>query len=90
MKFLNQMYDDLEDVHARFVGFSSSITRYDFAIFAVPFFTKPLVVCLQTSCSTLLDIKDLDDRHYLQKAFQIESNEQTAELIQFFKLELNK
>ncbi|MDQ0272435.1 DUF3055 domain-containing protein [Cytobacillus purgationiresistens] len=86
MEFFQKLYDEHENVNVRFVGFTTDLTRYDFGIiYTSLFFAKPLVVCMQTGRSTLLDPKDLDDTEYLQKVFKMDNNEQTAELIEFFK-----
>ncbi|MEH7572660.1 DUF3055 domain-containing protein, partial [Cytobacillus firmus] len=63
----------------RFVGFTTESTRYDFGIvYTNLFFSKPLVICMQTGRSTLLDPKDLEDIEYLQKAFKLDLYEQAA------------
>lgn len=85
MELFNKLYDEFENVNVRFVGFTTESTRYDFGIiFTNMFFGKPLVVCMQTGRSTLLDPKDLDDIEYIQRAFHIHDEQQAKELIEFF------
>lgn len=86
MEFFQKLYDEHENVNVRFVGFSTDLTRYDFGIvYTNLFFTKPLVVCMQTGRSTLLDPKDLEDTEYLQKVFKMDNTKQTADLVEFFQ-----
>lgn len=89
MELFERLYDEYENVKARFVGFTSNDTRYDFGIvFTNMFFGKPLVICMQTSRSTLLDQKDLEDLDHLQSIFRISSREQAEDLANFFREEL--
>ncbi|GLB60362.1 DUF3055 domain-containing protein [Cytobacillus sp. NCCP-133] len=86
MDFFEKLYDEHENVNVRFVGFTTESTRYDFGIvYTNLFFSKPLVICMQTGRSTLLDPKDLEDIEYLQKAFKLELYEQAADLSEFFR-----
>ncbi|AST92208.1 DUF3055 domain-containing protein [Sutcliffiella cohnii] len=86
MNLFDKLYDDNENVNARFVGFTTEEARYDFAIvYTNLFFGKPLVVCMQTGRSTLLDPKDITDLNHLQTVFRIDSKEQAEDLAEFFK-----
>ncbi|WP_153126502.1 DUF3055 domain-containing protein [Peribacillus tepidiphilus] len=86
MELFEKLYDEYEKVKVRFVGFTTNDTRYDFGIvYTNMFFGKPLVVCMQTGRSTLLDSKDIDDLDYLKSVFSISSIEQAADLAEFFK-----
>jgi hypothetical protein len=56
MEFFEKLYDEHENAKVRFIGFTTESTRYDFGIiYTNMFFGKPLVVCMQTGRSTLLD-----------------------------------
>ena len=48
------------------------------------FFGKPLVVCMQTGRSTLLDPSDLADKEYLQIIFKMNDLQEAADLAEFF------
>ncbi|MBS4189062.1 DUF3055 domain-containing protein [Bacillus sp. FJAT-49705] len=86
MDLFEKLYDEHENVKVRFVGFTTEQTRYDFGIvYTNLFFGKPLVVCMQTSRSTLLDPKDLEDIEFLQKAFKMDNRKQVEDLCEFFK-----
>jgi hypothetical protein len=89
MAYFDKLYDENEKVKVRFVGFTTEHTRYDFGIvYTNMFFGKPLVVCMQTGRSALLDPKDLEDTEYLQAAFKINEEKQAVDLIEFFKVAL--
>lgn len=89
MNLFEKLYDEIEDVKVRFVGFTTDQARYDFGIvFTNLFFGKPLVVCMQTGRSTLLDPKDLEDKAYLQKVFKMDTYHQAEDLSEFFKIVL--
>ena len=84
MTIFEKLYDEDENVKVRFVGFVTENTRYDFGIvYTNLFFGKPLVVCMQTGRSTLLDAQDLEDIDYLQSVFKVDYNE-AAQLAEFF------
>ncbi|WP_374721515.1 DUF3055 domain-containing protein [Peribacillus tepidiphilus] len=86
MELFEKLYDEYEKVKVRFVGFTTNDTRNDFGIvYTNMFFGKPLIVCMQTGRSTLLDSKDIDDLDYLKSVFSISSIEQAADLAEFFK-----
>lgn len=85
MELFDKLYDEHEKVKVRFVGFTTEQTRYDFGIvYTNMFFGKPLVICMQTGRSTLLDSKDLEDIEYIQSSFRIKDEQQAADLVEFF------
>ena len=85
MELFEKLYDEHENVKVRFTGFATDHGRYDFGIvYSSLFFGKPLVVCMQTGQSVLLDPHDLNDLQYLQKVFRIDGDEQAEELAEFF------
>lgn len=86
MEIFEKLYDEQEKVKVRFTGFTTEQTRYDFGIvYTNMFFGKPLVVCMQTGRSALLDPKDLEDSEYLKSAFKITDEKQAEDLIEFFQ-----
>ncbi|WP_053362029.1 DUF3055 domain-containing protein [Bacillus sp. FJAT-27251] len=86
MDLFEKLYDEHEKVKVRFVGFTTDDTRYDFGIvYTNMFFGKPLIVCMQTGRSTLLDPADLDNIDYLQKTFRIQDVKQASDLAEFFQ-----
>jgi hypothetical protein len=85
MELFEKLYDEQEKTSVRFVGFTTKNVRYDFGmVYTNMFFGKPLVICMQTGRSTLLDPKDIENLEYLQKVFRIDSLEETADLAEFF------
>lgn len=85
MELFEKLYDENETVKVRFVGFTAVETRFDFGIvYTNMFFGKPLVICMQTGRSTLLELKDSQELEYLQAAFKIE-RAHAVELAEFFK-----
>lgn len=89
MELFDKLYDEQEKAKVRFVGFTTETTRYDFGIvYTNLFFGKPLVICMQTGRSTLLDPKDLEDIEYVQSAFRIHDEKQAMDLIEFFRTAL--
>ncbi|MBD2861921.1 DUF3055 domain-containing protein [Paenibacillus oceani] len=82
-----RLYDTSEQAQVQFIGYASDRARYDFGIvYTNAFFGKPIVFCMQTNRSTLLDYEDLDNLTYLQKAFQLttaEAEEVSALMKQF-------
>ncbi|MDZ5470629.1 DUF3055 domain-containing protein [Bacillus sp. 31A1R] len=85
MELFDKLYDEHEKVKVRFVGFTTEDTRFDFGIvYTNMFFGKPLVICMQTGRSTLLDPKDLEDIEYIQSSFRIKDSKQAADLVEFF------
>lgn len=86
MELFEKLYDEQEKAKVRFIGFTDGHTRYDFGIiFTSLFFGKPLVICMQTGCSTLLDPDDLEDVDHIQSAFKIKNPEEALALVEFFK-----
>ncbi|MFO1445747.1 DUF3055 domain-containing protein [Bacillus sp. Bva_UNVM-123] len=86
MNLFEKLYDEHENVNVRFVGFTTEHTRYDFGIvYTNLFFGKPLVICMQTGRSSLLDPKDLETTEYIQKAFKLENYQQAEDLCEFFR-----
>src|SRR3954453_6470773 len=89
MELFDKLYDEHENAKVRFIGFTTERTRYDFGIdFTNLFFGKPLVVCMQTGRSTLLDLNDLDDIEYLQITFKMNCLQEAADLGEFFSQSL--
>ncbi|AKS37889.1 hypothetical protein NP92_01070 [Anoxybacillus gonensis] len=85
MHVFEKLYDEHEKVKVRFVGFTTKDVRYDFGIvYTNMFFGKPLVICMQTGRSALLDPKDIEDHDYLQRTFRIDTKEQAEDLAEFF------
>jgi hypothetical protein len=85
MSIFEKLYDEDENVKVRFVGFTTERTRYDFGIvYTNLFFGKPLVVCMQTGRSTLLDSNDLADKEYLQMNFKMNDLQEAQDLAEFF------
>ncbi|RHW31124.1 DUF3055 domain-containing protein [Neobacillus notoginsengisoli] len=85
MNQFERLYDEQENVKVRFTGFTTENARYDFGVvYSSLFFGKPLVVCMQTGRSTLLEPKDLDNIDHLQHVFRIGDEEQVIELVEFF------
>jgi hypothetical protein len=69
-----RLYDTAEQANIQFVGYASERTRYDFGIvYTTAFFGKPLIICMQTNRSSLLDYDDLDNLLYLQRAFHLDA-----------------
>lgn len=86
MGIFEKLYDEHENSKVRFIGFTTESTRYDFGIiYTKMFFGKPLVVCMQTGRSTLLDPKDIEDIDYLQTIFRIPDQQQAEDLADFFR-----
>lgn len=86
MELFDKLYDEHENTKVRFIGFTTEDTRYDFGIvYTNMFFGKPLVICMQTGRSTLLDPKEIEDIDYLQTVFRIPDKQQAADLAEFFR-----
>ncbi|WP_127579720.1 DUF3055 domain-containing protein [Paenibacillus koleovorans] len=80
---LERFYDLSEQAQVNFVGFATEKARYDFAIvYTNHFFGKPLVICMQTNHSSLLDADDLTNLTYLQQTFHLKL-EEAMELSEF-------
>jgi hypothetical protein len=86
MNYFERLYDESEVVKVRFVGFTTDEVRYDFGlVYTNMFFGKPLVVCMQTGRSTLLDPQDIQNLDHLQQVFNIRSKKEAEDLAEFFK-----
>jgi hypothetical protein len=84
-----RLYDESEKAKIRFVGFVSEHGRYDFGIvYTNMFFGKPLVICMQTGRSSLLSVEDAENLDYLQKIFNLSSEEEAEEISIFLKSNL--
>lgn len=85
MNLFEKLYDEHENVKVRFTGFTTENARYDFGVvYSSLFFGKPLVVCMQTGRSTLLEPNDLENIDHLQQVFRIGNEEQAVDLVEFF------
>ncbi|RBW70017.1 DUF3055 domain-containing protein [Bacillus taeanensis] len=86
LELFQKFYDEHENVQVRFVGFSTDDVRYDFGIvYTNMFFGKPLIVCMQTGRSALLDSSDVRDYEYLQSTFKIATRKEAEDLASFFE-----
>ncbi|MFX3633398.1 MAG: DUF3055 domain-containing protein [Candidatus Pristimantibacillus sp.] len=84
-----QLYDVSELANVHFIGCMTEQARYDFSIvYTEHFFGKPLVICMQTGRSTLLDLQDLLNIEYLQKVFHIQEHDVAHELVSFLTVRL--
>ncbi len=78
------LYEQTEKTTVHFVGFATERARYDFSIvYTDQFFGKPLVICMQTGRSSLLDSHDMNEIEYLQHIFNIRQKEEAEELSLF-------
>lgn len=85
MELFEKLYEEEENVKVRFIGFTTDTARYDFGIvYTHLFFGKPLVVCMQTGRSAILDPEDLHDIEYLMSIYKIEDYQEAADLAEFF------
>jgi hypothetical protein len=86
MNLFERLYDEQEIVKVRFVGFTTDDFRYDFGlVYTNMFFGKPLVICMQTGRSALLDPQDIQDLDHLQQIFRIRTLREAEDLAEFFK-----
>ncbi|GAA4715266.1 DUF3055 domain-containing protein [Brevibacillus fulvus] len=86
MDRFDNLYDVTESAQVRFLGFISENARYDFGIvFTHRFYGKPLVVCMQTGQSTILNSQDSMDSQLLRKVFRLRNDEEAEELTCFFR-----
>jgi hypothetical protein len=86
MNYFDRLYDESEMVKVRFVGFTTDDVRYDFGlVYTNMFFGKPLVICMQTGRSALLDSQDIQNIETLQQTFKIRSLKEAEDLAEFFK-----
>ncbi|NSL50721.1 DUF3055 domain-containing protein [Calidifontibacillus erzurumensis] len=89
MATIERLYDESETTKVRFIGFSTDDFRYDFGIiYTNQFFGKPMVVCMQSGCSTLLDGEDIQDYEQLKKIFRLKNDKQAMDLAVFFEQNL--
>ncbi|WP_017753567.1 DUF3055 domain-containing protein [Calidifontibacillus oryziterrae] len=89
MNFYQKLYDESENVKVRFIGFTTEDVRYDFGIvYTNMFFGKPLVVCMQTGRSTLLDAEDIKNCEHLKEIFRLSSMKEAIDLSAFFEEKL--
>ncbi|PLS16524.1 hypothetical protein CVD28_15680 [Bacillus sp. M6-12] len=85
MELFDKFYDEQEKVKVRFVGFTTGEIRFDFGIvYTNMFFGKPLVICMQTGRSTLLEQKDLEDIEHLMSVFKLRERKHASDLAEFF------
>lgn len=83
-----RFYDMSEQAQVNYIGYATDTARYDFAIvYTKFFFGKPLVVCMQTNRSSLLDADDLNNLGHLQHAFQLKP-EEAKELSEFLSMRM--
>lgn len=88
MPMFERFYDMTEQAQVNYIGYATDTARYDFAIvYTKFFFGKPLVICMQTNKSSLLDADDLTNLAHLQKAFQLKP-EEAEELSEFLLLRM--
>jgi hypothetical protein len=86
VNYFERLYDENEMVKVRFVGFTTDDVRYDFGlVYTNMFFGKPLVICMQTGRSALLDPEDIQNIETLQQTFRIRSLKEAEDLAEFFK-----
>ncbi|GGC80190.1 hypothetical protein GCM10007216_08380 [Thalassobacillus devorans] len=82
--YMEKLYDEMEQSNVRFVGFTTKEGRYDFGIvYTSQFFGKPLVVCMQSGQSSLLDSSDVKDLDFLQKKFRLPDKMVAMDLADF-------
>ena len=86
LELVENFYDHHENANVRFVGFSTNDVRYDFGIiYTTLFFGKPLVVCMQTGRSALMDASDAEDLDFIQRRFKIKQREEANDLATFLQ-----
>lgn len=84
MEYFEKLYDEYENPKVRFVGFHIDELRYDFGIiYTSKFFGKPLVVCMQSGRSTLLDMEDIKNTQYLKETFLLKTEKEAEDLSEF-------
>ncbi|GEL08875.1 DUF3055 domain-containing protein [Salisediminibacterium halotolerans] len=80
-----RLYDESERANVQFVGMTTEYSRYDFAIvYTNLFFGKPLITCMQSGRSCLLNREDLDDTEYVRKTFRVTEDADVESLREFF------
>ncbi|MDF2945813.1 MAG: hypothetical protein K0S51_492 [Bacillales bacterium] len=81
-----KLYEEQENSKVRFIGFTTDNIRYDFGIiYTSMFFGKPLVVCMQTGRSSLMDQNDVDNAELLKELFQLKNLEEANELSEILR-----
>ena len=86
VELIENFYDHHENANVRFVGFTTNDVRYDFGIvYTSLFFGKPLVVCMQTGRSALMDAGDATDLEFIQHRFKIGEKGEAEDLSAFFR-----
>ncbi|HSH24042.1 MAG TPA: DUF3055 domain-containing protein [Massilibacterium sp.] len=84
MEYFEKLYDEYESPKVRFVGFHTEDLRYDFGIiYTSKFFGKPLVVCMQSGRSTLLDMDDIKNVEHLKNTFLLKTEKEAKDLSEF-------
>lgn len=82
------MYDEVENLTARYVGFVGQHSRFDLAILTTDhFFGKKIVHDLQSGRAIILSAEEAEQVEYLQSAFQV-SEEEAKELALFLTTNL--
>nr|WP_279665042.1 DUF3055 domain-containing protein [Ectobacillus ponti] len=80
------MYEEHEQARVRFIGFTTNDIRYDFGIiYTSMFFGKPLIICMQTGRSTLLDHTDIENAHHLKNTFRLRTEEEANDLAEILR-----
>ncbi|WP_332631745.1 DUF3055 domain-containing protein [Halalkalibacter flavus] len=86
MELFEKLYDEQKKANVRFFGFTTDHFRYDFGIvYTDMFFGKPLVICMQTGRSALLDSSDIKNIEYLKTVFRISSLKEAEDLSMFLE-----
>jgi hypothetical protein len=84
-----RLYEVTEKSQVHFIGVATERARYDFSIvYTDHFFGKPLVICMQTGRSSLLDAEDINQLETLQRIFNIRDVEEASELSMFLNQKL--
>ncbi|AOM83317.1 DUF3055 domain-containing protein [Salisediminibacterium beveridgei] len=86
MELYDRLYDEAERVNVQFVGMTTENARFDFGIvFTTLFFGKPMITCMQTGRSSLLNRDDLDDLEYVKDLFEVHEDRDAVALQEFFR-----
>ncbi|MBM7552914.1 DUF3055 domain-containing protein [Thalassobacillus pellis] len=81
---MEKLYDEMEQSNVRFIGFTTMEGRYDFGIvYTSQFFGKPLIICMQTGQSALIDGADIRDLDYLLTKFKLPNYRVAMDLADF-------
>lgn len=85
MELYERLYDESERANVQFVGMTTEHSRYDFAIlYTNLFFGKPLVTCMQSGRSCLLNREDLEDADHVRHTFRVHYDKDVEALREFF------